>query len=74
MKSVTFTLMVAGSILDGRIPSKVFLYCASDVFSVTEFEFEGSSRRRQFEKWKKFKVVLSSCIMSMSRRKNKNAF
>ena len=36
--------------------------CASDVFSVTKFEFEGSSRRRKFEKWKKFKVVLAIII------------
>ena len=60
MESATLTLVVAGSNLDGRRSVKVFLcYCASDVFSVTEFEFQGSSRRRQFEKWKKFKVVLA---------------
>ena len=37
----------------------VIFLCASDVFSVTEFEFESSSRRINFEKWKKFKVVLA---------------
>ena len=43
MEIVTLTLVVAGSNLDGRRPVIVFLYyCASDVFSVTEFEFEGS--------------------------------
>ena len=71
---MNLTLVVAGSNLQGRRSVKVFLYyCASDVFSVTEFEFEGSSRRRKFEKWKKFKVVLVAItmyIMLMSRRKN----
>ena len=63
MKSVAFVLEVAGSIPDDRRPTKIPFYCASNVFSVTEFEFEGSSRRRKFEKWKKFKVVLAIIIM-----------
>ena len=37
---------IAGSILDGRIPCKVFLYCFSDVFSVTELELERRSKKK----------------------------